>query len=207
MLYKIVRLIALIFFKLFSRLRVEGNNRLPSNEAFILAPNHFSNLDVFILSAAVNREIYTLGKKELFKNRFSRFLFTGLNGISVNRKGFCRQTLKTALDILQQNKVLAVFPEGYVSGNGTLGRFKDGTAKLALDAKVPVIPVAIIGSNRLLPLGKKIPRPHRVIVKFGKPIVADFSNSNREAIKEYTSMINNEIILLLNQGNNNEKLL
>ncbi|MCK5834077.1 1-acyl-sn-glycerol-3-phosphate acyltransferase [bacterium] len=207
MLYKIVRLIALIFLKLFSRLRVEGNNRLPSNEAFILAPNHFSNLDAFILLAAVNREIYTLGKKELFKNRFSRFLFTGLNGISVNRKGVCNQTLKTALDILQRNKVLAVFPEGYVSGNGTLGHFKDGAAKLALDAKVPVIPVAIIGSNRLLPLGKKIPRPHRVIVKFGKPIVTDFSNSNRESIEKYTSMIKNEIYLLLNQGNNNEKLL
>ena len=135
MLYKIVRLAALLFFGFFTKLRVEGHDQLPSSEAFILTPNHFSNLDVFILSAAVKKEFYTLSKKELFKNPFSRFLLTRLHGIPVNRKGFCRQTLKAALDILQQNKVLAIFPEGYVSKNGEMGRFKQGVARLALEAK------------------------------------------------------------------------
>ncbi|MDW7679749.1 MAG: lysophospholipid acyltransferase family protein [bacterium] len=201
--YKIVRLIALIFFKLFSRLHVEGHDQLPENEAFILAPNHLSNLDVFILSAAVKNEFYTLSKKELFKNPFLRFLITRLNGIPVNRKGFCRQSLKAALDILQQKKAMVVFPEGYVSNNGTLGRFKQGVARLALEAKVPIIPVAIIGSNRVLPLGKRIPRPHRVIVKFGEPIYFDSYEEgyDRKIKNEVTENVRNEILeLIISEG-------
>ncbi|MGP8330311.1 MAG: lysophospholipid acyltransferase family protein, partial [Methanosarcinaceae archaeon] len=78
MLYKIVRLLALLFFKLFSRLRVEGNNRLPANEAFILAPNHLSTLDTFILLAAVKNQYYTIGKIELFKNPVLKFFIIRL---------------------------------------------------------------------------------------------------------------------------------
>lgn len=200
MVYKIVRFIAMIFFKLFSRLRVEGNNQLPKNEAFILAPNHFSTLDAFILLAAIKNEYYTIGKIELFKNPILKFFTIRLNGIPVNREGFCRQTLKVAIEILGQNKILAIFPEGYISKNGTLGRFKSGVARLALEAKVPVIPVAIIGSNRLLPLGKRIPRPHRVVVKFGKPIYVDNYEQgyNQKVMTELTEKVKQQIILMLN---------
>ena len=200
MLYKIVRLIALVFFKLFSRLRVEGNNQLPENEAFILAPNHFSTLDAFILLAAVKNEYYTIGKMELFKNPILNFFIIRLNAIPVNRVGFCRQTLKVAIEILGQNKIVAIFPEGYISKDGTLGRFKQGAARLVLEAKVPIIPVAIIGSNRVLPLGKKIPRPHQVTVKFGKPIYFDSYEEgyDRERAKEVTENVKNEILTMLN---------
>jgi len=204
-LYKIVRLIARLFFGFFTKLRVEGHDQLPFSEAFILTPNHFSNLDVFILSAAVKKEFYTLSKNELFKNPFLRFLLTRLNGIPVNRKGFCRETLKAALDILQQKKVVTVFPEGYVSKNGTLARFKQGVARLALEAKVPIIPVAIIGSNRVLPLGKKIPVPHRVTVKFGKPIYFNRNEEgyDRKIINQVTERVRREILALLNSEGTN----
>lgn len=200
MVYKIVRLIAMIFFKLFSRLRVEGNNQLPENEAFILAPNHCSTLDAFILLAAVKNEYYTIGKMELFKNPILKFFIIRLNAIPVNREGFCRQTLKVVVEILGQNKIVTIFPEGYISKNGTLGRFKSGVARLALEAKVPIIPVAIIGSNRLLPLGKRIPRPHRVIVKFGKPIYFNRNEEgyDRKIMNEVTDRVRNEILTMLN---------
>lgn len=200
MLYKIVRLLALLFLKLFSRLRVEGNSLLPANEAFILAPNHLSTLDAFILLAAVKNEYYTIGKMELFKNPILKFFIIRLNAIPVNRNGFCRQTLKMAIEILRQKKIVAIFPEGYISKNGTLGRFKSGVARLAIEAKVPIIPVAIIGSNRLLPLGKKIPRPHRVIVKFGKPIYVDNyeQGSNHKLMIDLTEKVKQQIILMLN---------
>ena len=205
MLYKIVRLLALLFFKLFSRLRVEGNNQLPENEAFILAPNHFSTLDAFILLAAVKNEYYTIGKMELFKNPILKFFIIRFNAIPVNREGFCRQTLKVAIEILGQNKIVAIFPEGYISKNGTLGRFKSGVARLALEAKVPVIPVAIIGSNRVLPLGKRIPRPHRVIVKFGEPIyVGNYEQGcDRKVMTDLTERVKQQIHILLNYQNCN----
>jgi len=200
MVYKIVRLIALVFFKLFSRLRVEGNNRLPANEAFILAPNHFSTLDTFILLAAVKNQYYTIGKIELFKNPVLKFFIIRLKAIPVNREGFCRQTLKVAIEILEQNKIVAIFPEGYISKDGTLGRFKQGVARLALEARVPIIPVAIIGSNRVLPLGKKIPRPHQVTVKFGEPIYFDsyVEGYNKKILKDITEKVRNEVVVLIN---------
>ncbi|MCK4295234.1 MAG: 1-acyl-sn-glycerol-3-phosphate acyltransferase, partial [Candidatus Marinimicrobia bacterium] len=67
MFYKYVKIVSWVFFKIYSRLRIEGCDYLPQNETFILAANHFSTLDAFILMAAVQQEIYTLGKKELFK--------------------------------------------------------------------------------------------------------------------------------------------
>ena len=199
MFYKYVKIVSWVFFKIYSRLRIEGRNYLPQNETFILAANHFSALDAFILMAAVQQEIYTLGKKELFKNTFLRFLFTRLNGIPVNRMGFCHQTFKIVTEILQQQKIIAIFPEGYVSKNGTLGRFKQGIARFALEAKVPIIPVAIIGSNRVLPYGKKIPRPHKITVKIGKPIYFDNYYKewyNRKIINEVTERVRNEILAI-----------
>ena len=199
MFYKFVKILSRAFFGIYSRLRIEGCYYLPQNEAFILAANHFSTLDAFILVAAVQQEIYTLGKKELFKNTFLRFLFTRLNGISVNRMGFYHQTFKIVTEILQQQKIVAIFPEGYVSKDGTLGRFKRGIARFALEAKVPIIPVAIIGSNRVLPYGKKIPRPHQITVKIGKPIYFDNyyeKGYGRKIINEVTKRVRNEILAI-----------
>lgn len=199
MLYKFVKIVSWVFFKIYSRLRIEECYYLPQNETFILAANHFSTLDAFILMAAVQQEIYTLGKKELFKNTFLRFLFTRLNGISVNRMGFCHQTFKIVTEILQQQKIVAIFPEGYVSKDGTLGRFKQGIARFALEAKAPIIPVVIIGSNRVLPYGKKIPRPHQITVKIGKPIYFDNyykEGYDRKIINEVTERVRNKILAI-----------
>ena len=200
MLYKIVRLMALLFFGFFSKLRIEGNDQLPSNEAFILAPNHFSNLDVFILLAAAKREFYTLGKIEVFRNPILKWFAINLKIIPVNRTGFCRNTFMAATEILQQNKIITVFPEGTVCKDGKMGHFKHGIAKLALEAKVPIVPVAIIGSNRVLPLGRKIPRPHWVIVKFGKPIyLKNYEQDyDRKIMKDITEKLRNEVMALIN---------
>ncbi|MBU4444226.1 MAG: 1-acyl-sn-glycerol-3-phosphate acyltransferase [Candidatus Marinimicrobia bacterium] len=199
MFYKFVKIITWVFFKIYSRLWIEGQDYLPQNKAFILAANHFSTLDSFILMAAVHQEIYTLGKKELFNNFLLRFLLTMLNGIPVNRTGVCHQTFKTVTKRLHQQKIIAIFPEGYVSKNGTIGFFKHGFAYLSLKAKVPIIPTAIIGSNRVLPYGKKIPRPYQITVKIGKPIYFDSYYDREydlEIINEVTNIVRNEIIAI-----------
>jgi len=199
MFYKFAKILSWVFFKIYSRLRIEGRDYLPQNKAFILAANHFSTLDSFILMAAVHQEIYTLGKKELFNNFLLRFLLTKLNGIPVNRTGVCHQTFKTVTKRLHQQKIVAIFPEGYVSKNGTIGFFKHGFAYLSLKAKVPIIPTAIIGSNRVLPYGKKIPRPYQITVKIGKPIYFDNyykKEYDRKIINEITERVRNEILAI-----------
>ncbi|MCK4447091.1 MAG: 1-acyl-sn-glycerol-3-phosphate acyltransferase, partial [Candidatus Marinimicrobia bacterium] len=83
--------------------------------------------------------------------------------------------------------------------DGTLGRFKQGIARFALEAKVPIIPVAIIGSNRVLPYGKKIPRPHQITVKIGKPIYFDNyykEGYDRKIINEVTEKVRSEILAI-----------
>ena len=199
MFYKFVKILSWSFFKIYSRLRIEGHNYLPQNETFILAANHFSTLDPFILMAAVQQEIYTLGKKELFNNFLLRFLLTMLNGIPVNRTGICHQTFKTVTKRLYQQKIVAIFPEGYVSKNGIIGFFKHGFAYLSLKTKVPIIPVAIIGSNHVLPYGKKFPRPYQITVKIGKPIYLDSYYDREydlEIINKITNIVRNEILAI-----------
>jgi len=184
-------------------MRVEGDDQFPTDEAFILAPNHFSNIDVFILLAAVKIEFYTFGKIELFRNPILKLFAIKLNAIPVNRKGFCRHAFMAATTILQQNKILAIFPEGTVCKDEKMGQFKLGVAKLALETNVPIIPVAIIGSNRVLPLGNMIPRPHRVFVKFGQPIyVENYEQGyDKRKLKEVTEKLRNEVLKLINSHN------
>ena len=203
MLYNVFRLIALLFFRFYSIMQVEGVDQLPKDKAFILAPNHFSNIDVFILLAAVKIEFYTFGKIELFHNPILKWFSIKLNAIPVNRKGFCRHAFMAATKLLQQNKNLAIFPEGQVSKDGRMGGFKLGIAKLALEINVPIIPVAIIGSNRVLPLGHIIPKPHRVFVKFGQPIYMENyeQDYDKKELKEVTERIRNEILNLINSHN------
>lgn len=199
MLYNLAKILSRLFFKSYSRLRIEGSHHLPHKQGFILAPNHFSTLDAIILTAAIKRKTFTVGKKELLKNPLFKFLFTRLLVIPVNRSGFCAQGFKVALDVLRKRKVVAVFPEGYVSRNGALGSFKRGAAKLALNAKVPLIPVAIIGSNRVLPLGNKFPRPHKLIVRIGEPIyINNFKNDDeRQVVNLLTDKVRNSVLSLL----------
>jgi len=178
MLYKIVKLTSVVIFKLFSRLQVEGIEHLPVNGAYILASNHLSYLDVLILTAAVKNDFYVIAKSELFKKPVSRFIAFRLKGIPVNRIGFCHQTFRIAVKILQQNGIIAIFPEGHVSPDGTMKRFKFGAVKLAIEANVPIVPVAIIGSNYVLPYDKKLPKPHRVFVRFGQPIYMNDFNQD-----------------------------
>lgn len=207
MLYRLTTFISRILFSILLRLEVKRNNDLLENKGVILAANHFSVLDALILAVSYPKEIFTMGKVELFKNPISKLVMTKLNTIPVNRKGFTRESIRKMLKLLKQNKTVAIFPEGTVSPDGKLGDFKLGLAKIALEAKVPIIPVAIKGSNRVLPRGQKIPRLNKVEVEFGDFIYLDdfyYGDSNckdsmnKQTLKMITQLIKLRIGKLLN---------
>jgi len=207
MFYKFVRFILRIIFSIFLRLEVKSDKDFLENKGVILAANHFSVLDFLILAVSYPKAIFTMGKIELFKNPISKLVMTKLNTIPVNRKGFTRESIREMLKLLRQNKTVAIFPEGRVSPGGKLGDFKLGLAKIALEAKVPVIPVAIKGSNRVLPRGQKIPRLSKVEVDFGDSIyLNDFyhgdsnckDSTNKQTLKKITELIKLRIVKLLN---------
>ncbi len=165
---------------LLARPKVEGLEHVPSSGPAILASNHLAVMDSFYLPLVVRRRITFLAKAEYFtgtglKGWFSRWFFTAVGQVPIDRTNAdaAQAALETAERLLGQGKLLGMYPEGTRSPDGRLYKGKTGLARLALRTGVPVIPVAMIGTDVVNPPGSKMLRPGRVTVRFGEPM--DFS--------------------------------
>ncbi|MDM4141193.1 MULTISPECIES: lysophospholipid acyltransferase family protein [Mycobacterium] len=165
---------------LLGRPKVEGLEHVPSSGPAILASNHLAVMDSFYLPLVVRRRITFLAKSEYFtgtgfKGWFQRWFFTAVGQVPIDRTDAdsARAALTTAQQVLSQGKLLGMYPEGTRSPDGRLYKGKTGLARLALETGVPVIPVAMIGTNVVNPPGTNMLRFGRVTVRFGKPM--DFS--------------------------------
>ena len=165
---------------LLARPKVEGLEHVPSSGPAILASNHLAVMDSFYLPLVVRRRITFLAKAEYFtgtgcKGRFLAWFYTAVGQVPIDRTDAdaAQAALETAARLLRQGKLLGMYPEGTRSPDGRLYKGKTGLARLALHTGVPVIPVAMIGTDVVNPPGSKMLRPGRVTVRFGKPI--DFS--------------------------------
>jgi 1-acyl-sn-glycerol-3-phosphate acyltransferase len=159
---------------------VEGLENIPAKGPAILASNHLSFSDSFILPLVVPRSIVFLAKSDYFTGRglkgwFSRTFFTGVGQVPVDRSGgrASEAAITTATRVLGEDALLGIYPEGTRSPNGIMYRGKTGVARMALEAKVPVIPVAMINTYEIQPPGQLLPRLYRVGVRIGAPL--DFS--------------------------------
>ena len=150
-------------------MEIIGIENLPENGGLIIASNHVSYLDPAVLVASLNRKIYFITKKEVFKNTFVSFILKNLNAFSVNRENVDILSFKKAINILREEKVLGIFPEGTRSLNGELQELKLGVVKIAMKTGVPILPVGIIGTYEIYPQGKKFPTlfKYKIIVHYG----------------------------------------
>ena len=162
------------------RPKTEGLEYVPRSGAVILASNHLAVADSFYLPLVLKRRITFLAKAEYFtgtglKGWFTRWFYSSTGQVPIDRTNAdsAQSALTTAERILDQGKLLGMYPEGTRSPDGRLYKGKTGLARLALETGVPVIPVAMIGTNVVNPPGTKMWRFGRVQVKFGKPM--DFS--------------------------------
>ena len=178
--------------RLFFRPRVEGLEHIPATGGAILASNHLSFSDSFFLPLVCPRRITFLAKADYFtgkgfKGWFSRMFFTGVGQVPIDRAGgtASEDALVTGLRILGEGKLLGIYPEGTRSPDGRLYRGKTGVARMALEADVPVIPVAMINTDKIQPIGSKMPRIMRVGIKIGEPL--DFTR--------YQGMENDRFVL------------
>lgn len=165
---------------LLGRPKVEGLEHVPQSGAVILASNHLAVADSFYLPLVVTRRITFLAKAEYFtgtglKGWFQRWFYTVAGQVPIDRTDAdsAQAALATAQRILDQGKLLGMYPEGTRSPDGRLYKGKTGLARLALQTQVPVIPVAMIGTDVVNPPGSKMWRFGRVKVKFGPAM--DFS--------------------------------
>jgi 1-acyl-sn-glycerol-3-phosphate acyltransferase len=161
------------------RVRIEGVENIPSGPC-IFAANHASNLDGVILLPAIPRRVALFAKRELFRLPVLGLGMRVAGFVAVDRAG--RQAaagVATAADRLKEGRSVFIFPEGTRSPDGRLQPFKKGAFRMAIEARVPILPVSIAGTHRLLGRGKWIVRPGEAVVFFG-PAVDSSSYTTKE---------------------------
>ena len=166
--------------RLFCRPTIEGLEHVPTQGGAILASNHLAVVDSFFLPLLVPRRITFLAKREYFTQpgflgRLKKIFFTGVGQVPIDRaSGSAAQAaMRTAVRLLQEDKLLGIYPEGTRSPDGRLYKGKTGVARMTLEAGVPVVPVAMIGTDRVNPIGSRMWRPYRVHIRIGEAL--DFS--------------------------------
>ena len=159
---------------------VRGVENIPSSGAAILASNHLSFSDSIFLPLQLRRPVTFLAKSEYFtgkglKGALTRWFFKSTGQLPIDRSGgkASEASLNTGLGVLAEGHLLGIYPEGTRSPNGRLFRGRTGIARMALESKVPVIPVAMIDTEKVQPIGKRVPRVRRVGIVIGAPL--DFS--------------------------------
>lgn len=149
-----------------------GLGNVPERGGAILACNHLSFIDSLLLPLNLDRPVYFLGKAEYFRSWRTRWFFSAVGVVPVDREGGSRgrRSLETGAEILASGDLLGIYPEGTRSPDGRLYRGKTGPARLALAAGVPVVPCAVTGTDTALPTGAYLPRPRPVEVRYGRPL-------------------------------------
>ena len=185
MLYAVLKPIVVMLFRLLCRLEARGTEHVPRDGSLMLVANHSSFLDPPLVGAVAPRPLGFLAKEELFRLPLFGRLIWGLNARPLRRAGADPKALRTALRLLEEGRALLVFPEGTRGDEGTLRTPKAGAGMLAVLSGVPVVPVYIEGSGRVWPRGRTVPRPGKVIVRFGPPLRFERCGDVRERKGRY----------------------
>ncbi|WP_079102608.1 1-acyl-sn-glycerol-3-phosphate acyltransferase [Streptomyces sp. TP-A0356] len=195
--------------RLMFRPRVEGAEHIPADGPVILAGNHLTFIDSIVLPVVTKRQVFFIGKDEYvtgkgFKGRLMAWFFTGVGMIPVDRDGASGgvAALMTGRRVLEEGKIFGIYPEGTRSPDGRLYRGRTGIARLTLMTGAPVVPFAMIGTDKLQPGGRGMPRPGRVTVRFGEAM--EFSryegmDRDRYVLRAVTDSVMTEVMRLSGQ--------
>ncbi|MBF4462536.1 MULTISPECIES: lysophospholipid acyltransferase family protein [unclassified Rathayibacter] len=188
---------------------VIGADRVPANGGVILASNHLSFIDSVILPLVIERNMVFLAKSDYFtgkglKGWATKTFFTATGMLPIDRSGgkASEASLNTGLRVLAGGHALGIYPEGTRSPDGRMYRGRTGVARMVLEARVPVIPVAMIDTARVMPIGSRVPRLGRIGIVFGEPL--DFSRfegmeGDRFILRSITDEIMYELLALSGQ--------
>lgn len=181
----IIGLLARWFFQIYGHLKVVGIENVPRTGGVLIAGNHASNLDPILGWASMRgyRQIWGIGKSELFKNPIMAYCIHSMGAIPIRRGAVDRYVFKRTLELLAQGEVVGIFPEGTRTYDGLLNPGQPGVGLMIQKSGVPVVPAALIGTYEMLPRGAKGLRRARLTMAFGKPILFP-PDTSREVIAE-----------------------
>jgi 1-acyl-sn-glycerol-3-phosphate acyltransferase len=184
---------------------VTGLDNIPKSGGVILASNHLSFIDSVFLPLVIDRRIFFLAKSDYFRGKglkgwATKAFMNGTGMLPIDRSGgkASEASLNTGLKVLHEGEVLGIYPEGTRSPDGKMYRGRTGVARMILEGDVPVVPVAMIDTEKVMPIGSKVPKVRRIGIVIGEPL--DFSRfKGLEGDRFILRSITDEIMYELNR--------
>lgn len=201
--YQALRVVVLGICRIYCRMTVTGRENIPKSGAYVLAPVHRSYIDTPFTSACTRRRLRFMGKDTLWKRQPFNWMLSALGGFPVTRGAADREAVTRAIQVLQSGEPLVLFPEGERKSGKIVHPLMDGAAYVACKAGVPIIPVGIGGSERVMGKGDKFIYPRKVVVIIGKPILppdAVHGRMPRAAVKEISAELHTQLQNLFDQA-------
>ncbi|MBM7865455.1 1-acylglycerol-3-phosphate O-acyltransferase [Heliobacterium gestii] len=196
-LYRFLRACFRLPFRYFCRWRISGLEHVPMDVPLIVVSNHVSNWDPVILACVLPRQLHFMAKAELFKIPLLSQVMTVCGAYSVDRGKSGRQALKKSLDILEQNKVICIFPEGTRSKTGETGEAKAGTAMIAAKSGAYILPVGLHNSGNVFsggwfrPFSVAIGQPFRIAAAEGERLSSQrLHEMSDDMMEKITELVN-----------------
>jgi len=194
--YKILRAVAHFINRSYWRVTVEGAS-VPSAGGVILAPIHRSFIDFFVVSEATRRKLFFMTKEEMWKSRLLGRFLDSVGAFPVHRQGADRLSVERSQAVLERGGVLVLFPEGTRRSGEKVEVLQEGAAFLAARTGAAIVPIGIGGTSESLPKGSKLPRPVRVHLVIGEPLVAPGRSAAgrvpRREVRELTERLRAEL--------------
>ncbi len=201
--YALGHLLSRTVFRLLGRWEAHGRENVPQTGGAVIAANHVSYLDPPAVGAGLKRNCYYMGKKELFKIPIFAQLIRLCGCFPVDRDKQDKKAVRTAVQLLKAGNLLAIFPEGGRSPDGTLQQAGIGAALIANRAGVPIVPAVVRGTYQALPTGAKWPRRADISVTYGRPMPStspDGKKANKRRLQEITDRLMAEIARMQAEG-------
>ncbi len=186
------------------RVRVTGVEHIPAEGAFVLAPVHRSYVDTLVCGCLLRRRIRFMGKEELWRHRWSGWLFSSLGGFPVRRGAPDREALRTSEEALRVGEPVVLYPEGTRQSGPVVAPLLEGAVFVAARTGVPIVPVGIGGSEWAMPKGSWGIRPVRIAAVVGTPIPPPERSGSgrvpRKAVTETSEALHAELQRLFDEA-------